>query len=204
MNRKPLPSQTQKSLEKILQTLLENPYSEIFREPVNYKELGLIDYPKIVKKPMNLLKVQKAVQKGNNTLQTTLNEIQLIWDNCKLYNVEESDIYKVAVILEKETRKMVDEFFGKEIIYGTENHSYKKLMEKDLKIGPEDKKAFLEDIRRLEDPEELGRVVDYVREFCPAAFKEVNREDCQIIVDNLDFTSFRECWEMVKVFLLEV
>ena len=204
MNRKQteLLEEEKKNLESILLELSENPYSEAFREAVKYKELGLIDYPKIVKKPMNLNKILKNLKKNNySTPKNCLNDIQLVWDNCKLYNVEESDIYKVAVSLENDTRNMVDEFFGHDLKYGLNNHSYKMLMEKDNKISFEEKNRFLEDINSLKDAEELGRIVDYVKEFCPLAFKEINHEDCQIIVDNLDFKTFHECNRMVMEFL---
>ena len=52
-----------------------------------YTELELNDYPIIVKHPMNLLKVQdKLKAREYHTIEEVLDDIQLVWDNCKLYN----------------------------------------------------------------------------------------------------------------------
>ena len=34
-------------------------------------------------------------------------DIQLIWDNCKQYNVQGSDIYELAIEMEKHAKKLV-------------------------------------------------------------------------------------------------
>lgn len=65
-----------------------------FREPVDWKGiyfhikgLQLTDYLDIVKHPMDLGTVNnKFKDKKYKTVEAVLNEIQLIWDNCKLYN----------------------------------------------------------------------------------------------------------------------
>ena len=81
----------QKKVQQLLQSLMDSPDSFEFREPVDYKGLGLIDYPVIVKKPMGLSTVKRNL--GNNCYETVegcLAEVQLIWDNCKLYNVNDN------------------------------------------------------------------------------------------------------------------
>ena len=37
-------------------------------------------------------------------------DLQLIWDNCKLYNVAGSDIFKLAEKMEKTTRRELQKF----------------------------------------------------------------------------------------------
>lgn len=62
-----------------------------FRYPVDYIGLGLPDYPEIIKVPMDLSTVKKNLKAGEYpSMQDFLLDIQLIWDNCKLYNPEES------------------------------------------------------------------------------------------------------------------
>ena len=41
-------------MQYILEELKEDPQSEAFLLPVDYEELGLEDYPKVVKNPMDL------------------------------------------------------------------------------------------------------------------------------------------------------
>lgn len=49
--------------------------------------LGLTDYLDIIKKPMDLGKVNEKITDGSyKTVEECLDDIQLIWDNCKLYN----------------------------------------------------------------------------------------------------------------------
>lgn len=44
----------QMKLKEVLNQIEEDPKSYEFREPVNWKDLGLTDYPEIIKKPMDL------------------------------------------------------------------------------------------------------------------------------------------------------
>ena len=46
------------------------------------------------------------------SLEECLADIQLIWDNCKTYNTEDSLIYKMAVTMEVQTIKLTQEMFG--------------------------------------------------------------------------------------------
>jgi hypothetical protein len=56
-------------------------------EPVDWKGLGLPDYPAIVKNPMDLSTVKSKLLKGDySSFDDLFADLQLIWDNCKLYN----------------------------------------------------------------------------------------------------------------------
>lgn len=49
--------------------------------------MGLTDYPQIVKNPMDLSTINKKLREDRyHTVEEVLDDIQLIWDNCKLYN----------------------------------------------------------------------------------------------------------------------
>lgn len=55
--------------------------------PLIKEGMGLIDYPSIVKYPMDLGTINKKLREDRyNTVEEVLDDIQLIWDNCKLYN----------------------------------------------------------------------------------------------------------------------
>ena len=49
---------------KIVCALIARPESEPFRAPVAWKVLGLTDYPKMVKKPMDLGTIKKKLEDG--------------------------------------------------------------------------------------------------------------------------------------------
>ena len=62
-----------------------------------------------------------------SSLEECLDDVQLIWDNCKLYNVEFSKIYKMAVRLEELQKKLVSEILPEVKTYGKNNDSFKAL-----------------------------------------------------------------------------
>ena len=75
-------------LKECLNHIEEDPKSYEFREPVPWKELGLTDYPEIIKKPMDLRTVRKNTGKGKyRRYEDFFRDVQLIWDNCKTYNI---------------------------------------------------------------------------------------------------------------------
>ena len=46
------------------------------------------------------------------SVEECLADVQLIWDNCKVYNTEDSLIYKMALSMEGQTAKLTQEIFG--------------------------------------------------------------------------------------------
>ena len=107
--------QQNKKVHQLLQNLLDTNDSFEFRAPVDYMALGLHDYPMIVKKPMDLNTVKRNLtNNAYDTVEGCLADIQLIWDNCKLYNTTDNVtpaitqwIYKQAEKLDKMTKKMI-------------------------------------------------------------------------------------------------
>ncbi len=96
-----------------MQQLFKKRETEPFKEPVDYEGLGLSDYKSIVKRMMDLGTVRKNIKAdAYEYLEDVLDDIQLIWDNCKLYNIEASFIHKVAVKLEKATDGLLKDQFG--------------------------------------------------------------------------------------------
>jgi hypothetical protein len=81
-------------MKTILQMLLDNPDSSEFRSPVDwecmlflYSALGLNDYPVLIKQPMDLGTVTSKLQSDSyRWVEEMLDDLQLIWDNCKTYN----------------------------------------------------------------------------------------------------------------------
>lgn len=58
-----------------------------FLHPVDFKRLGIPMYPIIIKNPMDLGTIKKKVkQHSYKTLNEFISDVQLVWDNCKLYN----------------------------------------------------------------------------------------------------------------------
>ena len=52
------------------------------------KAYGLLDYPTLIKKPMDLGTVNSKLNDGQYLyVEDMIDDIQLIWDNCKTYNL---------------------------------------------------------------------------------------------------------------------
>lgn len=102
----------QSKIKQLIEGLESNPKSFIFLEPVDHVGLGLTDYLDIVKHPMDLSTIKKKLKAEHyNSLQEFFNDVNLIWSNCKLYNQEGSEIYLIAVAMEKHCKKLVDKLF---------------------------------------------------------------------------------------------
>lgn len=74
---------------------LENqPEAYEFLNPVDYKALMIDDYPTIIQKPMDLSTVKKNLKNNKYTsIGEVLSDLNLIWENCRTYNIQESVRY---------------------------------------------------------------------------------------------------------------
>lgn len=101
-----------KKLRIIINCLYESNESFDFREPVDWKGMGLTDYPSIINYPMDLSTVlRKLKEEKYARLEEVLDDLQLIWDNCKTYNPNNSWIHSIAEKLERSFKKMVKNYF---------------------------------------------------------------------------------------------
>lgn len=65
--------------------------SLVFREPVDWQGLNLMDYPLIVKRPMDLSTVKRKLNTYNyENVEDSLEDINQIWQNAKTYNPKEN------------------------------------------------------------------------------------------------------------------
>jgi len=88
-----------RKMSKLINYLMSRQDSAPFREPVDWKNLELFDYPKIVKKPMDLGTIKRKMERGqytNGNVNECADDIRLIWTNCKTYNADGSDFYLLA------------------------------------------------------------------------------------------------------------
>lgn len=118
-----------------------------FREPVDWRGLGLYDYPQIIKKPMDLSTVKNNIDKGiYQSVQECAEDIRLIWSNCKKYNQDGSDFYLLADAFSKK----FEEKFAK---IKTEDQAAEE-----VEHAPthEEKIRFAHNIYKI-DQEELGK-----------------------------------------------
>ena len=88
---------------KALKIIMKNPAAGAFLIPVDWKALKLPTYPKIVKTPMDLGTVQQKLESARyNKVEDFIGDVEQVWKNAKLFNLEGSDIYEVATLLDEE------------------------------------------------------------------------------------------------------
>lgn len=75
--------------KKMLNKLYKHKHAWLFKEPVDPEALGIPDYFKVVKNPMDFSTI-KAKLAGNKYLRVEefLEDLNLTFDNCFLYNGE--------------------------------------------------------------------------------------------------------------------
>lgn len=82
-----------KEMYKIVCGIMSKPESFAFREPVDWKGLGLLDYPEVVKKPMDLGTVKSKMESNQyTTVEEVATDVRLVWSNCMLYNRDGSEV----------------------------------------------------------------------------------------------------------------
>ncbi len=70
--------------------------------PVPWKELGLEDYPQIIKKPMDLGTIQTKLESNKYpSADKFAADVRLVWRNAQTYNQQGSEIYVSAENLSK-------------------------------------------------------------------------------------------------------
>jgi hypothetical protein len=100
-----------KKLLQVVQALLDDPESAAFAEPVDWQALGLLDYPTIVKTPMDLGTIKRNLLASRyQFIEECLDDLQLVWDCCRLYNAAGTWIMNIAVRLEKQLRRLVKNY----------------------------------------------------------------------------------------------
>ncbi|CAH0366982.1 unnamed protein product [Pelagomonas calceolata] len=179
------------AMTKIINTLMQRPDSVPFREPVDWRGLGLYDYPQVIAKPMDLTTVKQTIERqGYKSVNDCADDIRLIWNNCKKYNQDGSDFYNLA----DGFSKRFEERFSK---VKAENPA---LDEEELTHAPdlEEKTRFSHNIYRIKQ-EELGVLVEKLDAKCPDAIdKSTSDDEIEINIDQIDPRTFHDLDRYVR------
>lgn len=109
-------------MHKLLSNLLARADSLPFRTPVDWKSLELFDYPKIIKRPMDLGTIKKRLDKNKyNDASEVAEDVRLVWKNCMTYNADGSDFYILAESFSKRFEERflkIMEEFGEDVVCG--------------------------------------------------------------------------------------
>ena len=185
-----------KLLKKVFEGMENDKQAIEFLDPVDYVTLNIPDYPKIIKNPMDLGTAKRKLLNGEyNIFQDFLNDINLIWHNCKTYNQPGSDIVKMANHCEKTFKKLMDKYFK-----NYQNKSKNNNKNENVKLTMNEKIKLVEKIR--EQPNEtLTQIIKMLLKEAPKAVEDIDNEKLQIKIDYLDHKMFDMINNLIETLL---
>jgi len=176
---------------EMLENLLAHAESEPFREPVLWEQWGLADYPLVVKNPMDLGTIKgKLEKKAYESATDFVQDVNLVWANCMLYNADRSPYWKLAKKFQKLFEKQVNKALGGADGEGGSGGKNKA-------PTPEEKAKFCRNIYNI-SPQQLGRILQQLDEKCVRALDKSNPNEIELNIDAIDGETFRSLEEFVK------
>nr|CCA14645.1 conserved hypothetical protein [Albugo laibachii Nc14] len=161
-----------------------------FRERVNWEEWGLYDYLQVVKVPMDLGTIRMKLSKGEYTKTADfLKDMRLVWDNCKLYNQDGSDLY---ILAEELGRKFEDRAKMMRLAGGQSRL--------DKTYAPptvEERIVLSQNIYKVAN-KDLETIVNMLEEQCPRALDRSSPDEVDIIIDSIEPKIFRTIEKLIS------
>ena len=152
---------------------------------MDYKALGLDDYPLIIKTPMDLSLVKKNLKSGlYEDVSDVLADIQLIWDNCRTYNMSDSIFVQQAEAMEHHVKHICQKL---KIPYefSMRRREVSDMTAQRNEVSYEEKMNLRSRLNAFE-PESLGRFVEIVKLECPRALALLEEERVSVNLDLID------------------
>ena len=183
-------------LLKIISTIKKLKEAYEFLEPVDYIKYNIPDYLDIIKYPRDLSLIQFNLENDYYpNIQSFLNDVQLIWDNCYTYNPPKNYISKCAQICEKKFKKEFEKYFDVNIdIYDTYSND---------NIGVNEKMELKETINTLiknRNIKALNNLKNYCIKIVPDII-QINEKDktYKIIFDKLNRHILYNIYEIINL-----
>ena len=170
-----------KIIEKVFEIMEKDPLAFDFLEPVDYIALNILDYPKIITHPMDLGTVKKnLLEHKYSNFKEFMEDINLIWNNCRTYNLPGSEIVKMANHCEKMFNKHLDKTF--------KNYNKRSKINKieNEKLTANEKVKFGEIIRQQTN-ETLQQIVKLLLKEAPKAIDDSDSEKFKIKLDSIEY-----------------
>ncbi|OMJ94032.1 hypothetical protein SteCoe_2957 [Stentor coeruleus] len=171
-------------IQSLLKYLEEQNESMDFLQPLDYKSLGLDDYPLIIKKPMDLSTVKKNLKNTRyNSPEEIFEDLMLIWDNCRTYNMSDSPVYHHAEGMERHMIRYCNmHAIAIEI-------PIKRARSEPTTNDYQVRLDFAESMKKL-TPSKNAMIVECIQKTCPIAIVNLSEGRLQIKVNALDQDTF--------------
>jgi len=194
------------AMTKLVQSFYQKPDAEPFREPVDWQNMGLYDYPKIIKKPMDLGTIKKnIVDRKYESLSHAHEDVKMVWQNCMAYNADGSDFFILAQSLNKKWedkfKKLLADQRVKEVPETPAPVGSTVVSSSSTKLTTDEKRAFAKSLYKI-SKEDLGKILVEIEKKCPSALLRNSAEDeIELNVDKLPQPLFGELQLYVKTSL---
>ena len=189
--KKEITEEDLKKLQEILDKIINDKNASEFKAPVDYVELGLFDYPNIITHPMDLGTCKKKLLNGEYKLfQDFMDDVNLIWENCRLYNQSKSSIVKMANALDKKMHSLMDKQFKNLKAKAEQENSQNQLTEAD--------RLKLADMIKKQSNEGLTQIVKIILKSCPDGIEDIDNDKLQIKIDFLTYKEFNLIKEYIE------
>ena len=171
-------------LKEIFEKIEKDKNASSFLLPVDYVALNLPDYPKIIKNPMDLGTCKNNLLNGKYKIfQEFMDDLHLIWENCRTYNQPKSEIVKYGNACEKKLRSLIEKKFK------NVKHEAKTPKEDQL-LSNEDKTDLINKIKEQSN-EDLTQIVKIIVRNCPDGIEDIDSDKLQIKVDFLRYKDLK-------------
>jgi len=164
----------------VVKDLRKHKDAAVFLEPVDWKKLGINDYPTIIKRPMDLGTILKRLESGAYTaVLDVISDIELVWSNAMTYNQDESYIYQTAAELKAYSERKMAPLAA----------MARQAGDTPLELTFEMKKQLNENAALLTSKDLYG-MVGIVEETCKRAIDQSSAQEVEIDLDSLDLQTF--------------
>lgn len=169
----------------VLKQLHAKPDANPFLQPVDWEAYGLLDYPEIIKVPMDLGTVMDRLERGKYSEPDVFaHDVRLVWKNAMRYNRQDSDIYHTAEALSKFFDKKMGKLLKGSTRGGNAGTPAKR---KKPGVSRQDRVDFSKMVTQL-GREELGKLVDRIMKTCPDAIIEEDEDEVEVEINKISGT----------------
>lgn len=183
-------------IHTLLKALEKEEEAYEFMTPVDYKALGLDDYPLIIKNPMDLGTIGRKLKMSQyDTIQEVISDIMLIWDNCRTYNLMDSPIVQQAESMERAMKEQCKRFkiegeFTRRVIGRRSADEIIKAEHPQIgEISLDEKVQLSEKVGNVSHPV-LAQMVEIIKTTCISALEQLEDDKVQVKLDGLDRPTF--------------
>lgn len=181
------------AMSKVLQSMIQRSDTEPFRVPVDWKGMGLFDYPTLIKKPMDLGTVKRNItSRKYKSIPEAAEDIRLVWTNCMTYNQDGSDFYILAKSLSKKFEEKYTKLVNDLQLDARADGTGSSGASASGVVTLDEKRSFAKSLYTL-SKEDLGKLITEVDNKCPAALtKNMGEDEAELNVDKIPAALFQE------------